>query len=84
MEWDCFRKVSRWKSRVRILLRGISVKVKDMFRRAKGRLLFIDEAYSLVDDRAGNFGDEAINTIIKEMESFLSSIFIRPSVCVII
>ena len=32
-------------------------------------MLFIDEAYSLVDDRKGSFGDEAINTIIQEMEN---------------
>lgn len=32
-------------------------------------MLFIDEAYSLVDDRDGSFGDEAINTIVQEMEN---------------
>ena len=32
-------------------------------------MLFIDEAYSLVDDRDGLFGDEAINTIVQEMEN---------------
>ena len=34
-----------------------------------GGVLFIDEAYSLVDDRSGSFGDEAINTIVQEMEN---------------
>ena len=29
----------------------------------------IDEAYSLVDDRKGLYGDEAINTIVQEMEN---------------
>lgn len=43
--------------------------VKNAFRRAKGGVLFIDEAYSLVDDRDGLFGDEAINTIVQEMEN---------------
>lgn len=43
--------------------------VKAVFRRAKGKLLFIDEAYSLVEDRDGSFGDEAINTIVQEMEN---------------
>lgn len=43
--------------------------VKSVFERAKGGVLFIDEAYSLVEDRAGSFGDEAINTIIAEMEN---------------
>lgn len=43
--------------------------VKAAFRRARGGVLFIDEAYSLVDDRDGLFGDEAINTIVQEMEN---------------
>jgi AAA+ superfamily predicted ATPase len=43
--------------------------VKKKFRQAKGSVLFIDEAYSLVDDRDGLFGDEAINTIVQEMEN---------------
>ncbi len=44
-------------------------KVQEAFRRAKGSILFIDEAYSLVDDRDGLYGDEAINTIVQEMEN---------------
>ena len=43
--------------------------VKGKFNEAKGGVLFIDEAYSLVDDRKGSFGDEAINTIVQEMEN---------------
>ena len=43
--------------------------VQEKFREAKGGVLFIDEAYSLVDDRGGSFGDEAINTIVQEMEN---------------
>ena len=43
--------------------------IKAAFRKAKGSILFIDEAYSLVDDRDGSFGDEAINTIVQEMEN---------------
>lgn len=46
-----------------------AVLVKDAFRRALGGVLFIDEAYSLVDGRDGSFGDEAINTIVQEMEN---------------
>ncbi|MBR6873879.1 MAG: AAA family ATPase [Ruminococcus sp.] len=46
-----------------------AVQVKNLFKRAKGSVLFIDEAYSLVDDRSGSFGDEAINTIVQEMEN---------------
>lgn len=44
-------------------------KVKSVFRRAKGKLLFIDEAYSLLESNEGDFGDEAINTIVQEMEN---------------
>ena len=43
--------------------------VKAKFTEAKGSVLFIDEAYSLLDDRKGSFGDEAINTIVQEMEN---------------
>ena len=43
--------------------------VREAFAKAKGGLLFIDEAYSLVDERRGLFGDEAINTIVQEMEN---------------
>lgn len=46
-----------------------AVQVKNMFRKAKGSVLFIDEAYSLLDDKKGSFGDEAINTIVQEMEN---------------
>ncbi len=40
-----------------------------MSRKSKGSVLFIDEAYSLVDDKSGMYGDEAINTIVQEMEN---------------
>ena len=43
--------------------------IQAKFNEAKGGVLFIDEAYSLVDDRDGSFGDEAINTIVQEMEN---------------
>lgn len=43
--------------------------VQAKFKAAKGGVLFIDEAYSLVDDRNGSYGDEAINTIVQEMEN---------------
>ena len=43
--------------------------IQKKFRDAQGSVLFIDEAYSLVDDRNGSFGDEAINTIVQEMEN---------------
>ena len=43
--------------------------VKAKFQAAKGSVLFIDEAYSLVDGDPGLYGDEAINTIVQEMEN---------------
>ena len=43
--------------------------VSKAFKQAAGGVLFIDEAYSLVDDRDGMYGDEAINTIVQEMEN---------------
>lgn len=43
--------------------------IKKKFKEARGGILFIDEAYSLVDDRDGMYGDEAINTIVQEMEN---------------
>ncbi len=43
--------------------------VKEKFRMAKGGILFIDEAYSLVDGYEKSFGTEAINTIVQEMEN---------------
>ena len=44
-------------------------KVRDLFDRADGRLLFVDEAYSLVEDGAGRYGDEAIAALVQEMEN---------------
>ena len=43
--------------------------VQNVFQRAKGGVLFIDEAYSLLEERRGEFGDEAINMIVQEMEN---------------
>ena len=43
--------------------------VKSVFNRAKGGVLFIDEAYSLLDKGNGRFGDEALNMIVQEMEN---------------
>jgi Holliday junction resolvasome RuvABC ATP-dependent DNA helicase subunit len=45
------------------------------FREASGGILFIDEAYSLVDD-SHTFGDEAINTIVQEMENARDNVIV--------
>lgn len=46
-----------------------AINVKLVFERARGKLLFIDEAYSLASDSPRDFGYEAINTIVQEMEN---------------
>lgn len=51
-------------------------KIKKKFKEAEGSVLFIDEAYSLVDDRDGSFGDEAINTIVQEMENHRDDVIV--------
>lgn len=43
--------------------------VQNVFKSAKGGVLFIDEAYSLLEEERGRFGDEAINVIVQEMEN---------------
>ncbi len=48
---------------------GTAPRVKDLFRRAEGNVLFIDEAYSLYDGDRGLFGEEAVNAIVQEMEN---------------
>ena len=50
--------------------------VQKKFRQAQGGVLFIDEAYSLVDDEHGLYGDEAINTIVQEMENKRNSVLV--------
>jgi Holliday junction resolvasome RuvABC ATP-dependent DNA helicase subunit len=43
--------------------------VRAKFKEARGGVLFIDEAYSLSDGEHVTFGEEAINTIVQEMEN---------------
>ena len=50
--------------------------VKKKFRQAKGGVLFIDEAYSLVEDSVGSYGDEAISTIVQEMENHRDDVIV--------
>lgn len=50
--------------------------VKAKFVEASGGVLFVDEAYSLVDDRDGSYGDEAINTIVQEMENHRADVVV--------
>lgn len=50
--------------------------VKQKFKEAQGGVLFIDEAYSLCDDHKNGFGDEAINTIVQEMENHRKDVIV--------
>ena len=50
--------------------------VQAKFKEVVGGVLFIDEAYSLVDDRDGSYGDEAINTIVQEMENHRADVVV--------
>ena len=45
-----------------------AVLVKEVFEKAKGGVLFIDEAYSLTNEDGGGFGQEAVETLLKLME----------------
>lgn len=49
--------------------------VEEQFHKATGGILFIDEAYSLVDG-SNSFGDEAINTIVQEMENHRDDVIV--------
>ena len=53
-------------------------KVHDTVEKAIGGVLFIDEAYSLIANEKGSFEDEAIATLIKEMEDH------RDEICIIL
>ena len=45
-----------------------AIKTGEVINEALGGVLFIDEAYTLVDEDGKGFGQEAIDTILKEME----------------
>ena len=45
-----------------------AIQVQEVFKKAKGGILFIDEAYSLAQGRFNDYGDEAITTLVKLME----------------
>lgn len=44
-------------------------KTREMIEKALNGVLFIDEAYSLIESARGGYGDEAINTLVTEIEN---------------
>ena len=53
-----------------------AIKTRQLLDKASGGVLLIDEAYSLLDDRRGSYGDEAINTLVEEMDKRRDSLVI--------
>ena len=47
-----------------------AIAVEDAVQRAMGGVLFIDEAYTLMQDENDSFGKEAINTLLKFVEDY--------------
>ena len=45
-----------------------AIKTKEVINKSKGGILFIDEAYSLTNKSENDFGFEAIEVLLKEME----------------
>ena len=45
-----------------------ALKTQEVINRAQGGVLFIDEAYMLANGSSNDFGQEAIDTLLKEME----------------
>lgn len=53
-----------------------ATKVKDVVRSAMGGVLFIDEAYALVNGDGDSFGKEAVNALVAEMENHRDSLVV--------
>ncbi|KOY81522.1 AAA family ATPase [Lysinibacillus macroides] len=53
-----------------------ALKVQEVVNKAKGGVLFIDEAYSLVNDKQDAFGKEAIDSLLKAMEDLRDDLVI--------
>lgn len=51
-----------------------AIKTGEVINEALGGVLFIDEAYALVDTNGHGYGQEAIDTILKEMEDHRSDL----------
>ena len=47
-----------------------AIKTQEVIEKAKGGVLFIDEAYALTDRGGMDYGQEAVDTLLKAMEDF--------------
>ena len=55
---------------------GTPAKVEALFQAARGSVIFIDEAYSLMDGAKGGVGDEAITALIDQMEKLRDEVVV--------
>lgn len=55
---------------------GCVCEIREAFLAAKGGVLFIDEAYALCDGYKNGYGDEAINTLVQEMENHREDVIV--------
>jgi SpoVK/Ycf46/Vps4 family AAA+-type ATPase len=53
-----------------------AIKTMDRVKAALDGVLFIDEAYSLVNGASGDFGMEAVDTLVKAMEDYCGRILV--------
>ena len=54
-----------------------ALKVKDVIEKAKGGILFIDEAYALTNEQSkDDYGKEAVETLLKYMEDYRDDLIV--------